>query len=63
VPGDDAVTEDPLVGQAELRRAMGDEGVELDERTVIEEQLESLARGQLSRGVLSLDPIRPATEP
>jgi hypothetical protein len=52
-----------LVGQAELRRAMGDEGVELDERTLIEEQLESLAGGQLSRGVLSLDPIRPATEP
>ena len=39
---------------------MGDEGVDLDERTGIEEQLDPLARGELARLVLAADPLLPA---
>ena len=54
--GDDAVAEDVLLVEPELGRPMGDERVELDERAGIEQEVESLARGQLAPGVLSFDP-------
>ena len=56
VSGDHAVAEEVLLVEPELRRPMGDECVELDKRTRVEEQVESLARGQLSPGMLPLDP-------
>ena len=58
VAGDDAVAEEVLPVEAELRRAVGDERVELDERPGIEQQVEALARRQLAPGVLALDPHR-----
>ncbi len=54
----DAIAKRALVREAELRRAMGHERVELDERFRVEEQLEPLARGQLAHGVLLLDALR-----
>ena len=51
-----------LLGQTELRRAMRDERIELDEGPGIEQQLESLAGRQLAPGVLSLDTDRAAAE-
>ena len=41
--------------EPELRRAMRDERVELDERARVEQQVEALARRQLAPGVLALD--------
>jgi hypothetical protein len=41
---------------------MGDKGVELDERSGVEEQIEPLARGQLPPLMLALDSNRAATE-
>ena len=62
VAGDDAVAEEVLPVEAELGRAMGDEGVELDERARVEQQVEPLARRQLAPGVLPFDPDGSATE-
>ena len=62
MPRDDAIAEDPLVLEAEPDRPVRDERVELDERSRIEEQLQSLARGQLAPGVLPLDPLLPAAQ-
>jgi len=42
-------------------RTVGDESIELDEGPGIEQLREALAGGQLSRGVLSGDPVRPAS--
>ena len=61
VAGDDAVAEEVLAIQPELRRAVGDECVELDERSGVEEEVEALARGELAPGVLALDPHRSPT--
>jgi len=60
--GDDAVAEDLLVLHSELGAAMGDETVELDERARIEEEVDPLARGELSRLVLLLDPLGAAAD-
>ena len=51
-----------LVQEAELRGPVGDERIELDERPWVEQQVESLARGELAHGVLSLDAKRSPTE-
>ena len=59
-PGDDAVAEHLLVGEAEIRGAMGDEAVELDEAPRIEEDIEPLARRHLPFLMLSGDPISSA---
>ena len=40
---------------------MGDEGVDLDEGTRIEKQLDALVSGQLSRAVLAIDPSLAST--
>ena len=57
VTGDDAVAEERL---GRRRVAVGDEGVELDERAGIEQQIEALARGQLPGVVLLRDARRAA---
>ena len=62
VAGDDAVAEEVLPVQPELRRAMRDERVELDERAGIQQEVEPLARGQLAPGMLALDPHRSPTQ-
>ena len=53
--GDDAVAVVLLRLEAEIVRAMNDESVELDERAFVEQELESLARGELSLLVLRLE--------
>ena len=60
VAGDDAVAEDVLLAEAELGRAMGDEGVHLDEGPRIQQQVEPLTRGELAPGVLAFDADRAA---
>ncbi len=55
VAGDDAVAERTVVGQAEVGAAVASEGVELDERSFVEERLDALASGQLALGVNLLD--------
>ncbi len=63
VARDDAIAEDALPVGAELRGPVGDERVELREGAVIEQEVQALARRQLARGVLALDPDRsPALE-
>ena len=52
VAGDDAVAQVALAVETEVGRAVGHERVELDERVRVEQQLESLARGQLAALVL-----------
>ena len=63
VAGDDAVAEDALLVEPEVRRAVRDERVELDERARVEQQVEALARGQLAHRVLPLDAGRSPTLP
>src|SRR4029453_12583973 len=63
VSGDDAVAEDLLLGHPEFRGSMGDERIQLDERSRIEQQVEPLASGQLARAVLALDPRVAPPEP
>ena len=41
---------------------MLDEHVELLERSLVEQELDALARGQLAAGVLRLDALLPAAE-
>ena len=48
--------------EPELGRPVGDERVELDERSGIEQEVEPLAGRQLAPRVLALDPDRAATE-
>jgi hypothetical protein len=55
VPGDDAVAVVLLILEAEVGRAMHDESIEFDKAAFVEEKIESLARGELSFGVLRLD--------
>jgi hypothetical protein len=58
VAGDDAVARKPLLVEAEIRRAVDDELVELLERPLVQQELDALARRQLTRRVLLLDAPR-----
>src|SRR5215469_10154634 len=53
--GDDAVAGNPALLHAELGRAVLDEHVELLERALVHQQLESFARGELAALVLRVD--------
>src|SRR5205085_2865896 len=53
--GDDAIAGDLCVVHAELGRAVFDEHVELLERALVHEQLDTLARRELAALVLRLD--------
>ena len=60
---DDGVAQDPLLGQAELRGPVRDEGVQLFEGARVQEQVDALPGGQLPLCVLLLDAPFPAPEP
>src|SRR4029077_14507561 len=60
IASDDAVTGIDLVGEAEVGSPVGDEPVELDEAPLVEQQIETLARGELALLVLLGDPCRSA---
>ena len=61
VAGDDTVAEDAVVFAVDGPRL--DEGVELDERSGVEQQIDSLASRQLSAGMLLVDAgLAPAEE-
>ena len=60
VAGDDAVAVGPVLLQAEVRRAVPGERVELDEGALVEQHLDALAGGLLALGVLLLDRPRRA---
>ena len=62
VAGDDAVAGHDLLLHAEVAAAVGDEGVELFERVAVEEQQHALARGQLARVALALQPLFPTAQ-
>ena len=55
VAGDNAITVGAVLRQPEVRRAMPGEGVELDERSGIEQQIDAFPGGELALGVLALD--------
>jgi len=50
---DDSVARNPGPIEAEVTRAVLDQAIELEERAGVEQQLDALARGQLSLGVLA----------
>ena len=54
VAGDDAVAEGTVLFQAKSGGAVAREGVELDERALVKQQLDALARGLLAARVLLL---------
>ena len=58
--GDHAIARDALLGHAELGAAVLDEGVDLLERALVEQQVQALARRQLAALVLRRDAPRPA---
>ncbi len=60
VPGDDAVAERLVVGEAEVGGSMRDELVELDEAPRVAKQIDALARGELAGLVLAGHPLRAA---
>ena len=60
--GNDAVARDDLIGHPEVETAVCDELVDLFERGGIEQQLDALARRQLARGTLTLEPLVAAAE-
>ena len=60
--GDDAVAGHLVLLHAELGRAVLDEHVEFLERSLVEQQLDALAGGQLAAGVLRLDALLAAAE-
>src|SRR4030095_11317028 len=60
--GDDAVARHLGLFHAEFGRAVLDEHVEFLERALVEQQLDALARGQFSAGVLRLDAFFAAAE-
>jgi len=62
VPGDDAIAVRALVLEPEVAAAMHHEAVELDERAVIEEHVEPLARAELALVVLRLETLGAAAE-
>ena len=55
VAGDDAVAEGPLLIEAEVGAAVSGQRVEFDERALVEQRVDPLARGQLALGVDLLD--------
>ncbi len=60
--GDDAVAGDLVLFHAEFGGAVLDKHVEFLERTLVEQQLDALPRGQLAAGVLRLDALFAAAE-
>ncbi len=62
-PGDHAVAGDLLVGHAEVGGPVLDEHVELFEGAFVEQQVDALAGGQLTLGVLAGDPLLAAAHP
>src|SRR5690606_36207175 len=62
VAGDDAVAQDLLVLEAEARRAVRDEAVQLDEAALVQQQVEPLARGELAARVLGREAFGPAAQ-
>jgi len=62
VPRDDAVAVDALLLEPEVVRAMHHEAVRLDEAPLVEEQVEPLARRELSLAMLRVEPLRPAAK-
>ena len=63
VASDDAVTEVALLVEPEVGCPVRDERVELDERLRVQQQIESLAGGQLAAFVLLRDAFLAPTEP
>ena len=61
--GDDAVAGNLGLLHAEIGAAMLDEHVEFLERSMVEQQFDAFARGQLALGVLRLDARLAAAEP
>ena len=57
VAGDDGVARDALLVEAELVRAMSDQGVDLLEGALVEEDVDPLAGGELAALVLGLDAL------
>ena len=62
VAGDHAVAGHDLLLHAEVAAAVGDERVELFEGAGVEEQRDALARGQLARVALALQPLFAAAQ-
>jgi hypothetical protein len=62
VPRHDAVAQVSLAVEPEVRRTVGDERVQLDQRALVEQQRESLASRQLAPSMLLIDSLLPATE-
>ncbi len=60
-PGDHAIAERSVLGHAEVGGAVGDESIQLDERTGVEEEVEAFARSELPLLVLLRDPRGAAT--
>src|SRR5262249_37752348 len=58
IAGDDAIAVDLLIAEAEVVRPVHDEAPELDERPVVQQQIQPLARREFPLGVLRLDARR-----
>ena len=58
----DAVAQILAITEAEFRRAVCDEAVELEEGSFIKKQIKPLPRRKLAFGVLCLDPLYAATQ-
>src|SRR5258708_19289812 len=59
IAGHDAVSINQLLAQPEVRGAVSDKAVELDERTFVEQQIESLSSGELALVMLRFEAGRP----
>ncbi len=53
--GDDAIAEEELAVEPEIRGAVRDERIQFHEAARVQEEVQALARGQLAEGVLALD--------
>ena len=62
VSGHDAIAEVALLGKPEVSRPMRHEGIQLDERPGVEQQIEAFASGQLAGSMLLLDALGSAAE-
>ena len=62
VTDDHAVTDDLLVGHAEVGAAMLDEHVPFFEAALVEQQVDALAGAQLALGMLGVDPLLASAE-
>ena len=60
--GDDAVARNLLFLHPEIDAVMLDIGIELLERTLVEQNIEPFARGELALGMLRVDTLLPAPE-